>query len=180
MINRLKIKYQQEILPKIQQEYALKNKLAIPKLEKIIISIGLGEAKDNQAVLEIVKKYLSSIAGQMPVVTLAKKSISSFKVSAGQPIGMKLTLRGERMYAFFDRLVNMALPKVRDFKGISVKSFDGRGNLSIGIREQTIFQEVDYKTIDKIRGLEITIVTTAQNNDQAKMLLELLGMPFRK
>jgi len=178
-MNRLKQKYLDEVQAKLQQELGLKNKMAVPKVEKIVISMGLGEAKDNKDVLEKAKIYLTALVGQTPVVTLAKKSIASFKVSVGQPIGMMATLRNDRMYAFLDKLINIVLPKVRDFKGISQSSFDSMGNLNIGLKEQTIFPEVDYKTVDKTRGLAVTITTTAQNVEQGKKLLELLGMPFR-
>jgi len=178
-MQRLKEKYMNEVQQKLQQELGLKNRLAVPRLEKIVISIGLGEAKDNAGILEKVKVYFSQLAGQTPVVTFAKKSIATFKLSKGQPIGMMVTLRGSRMYAFLDKLVSIVLPKVRDFKGISVNSFDSFGNLNIGLKEQTIFPEVDYKSVDKVRGLAITITTTAHSKDKGKKLLEYLGMPFR-
>lgn len=177
--SRLKEKYTMEVQPKIQQELGFKNKLAVPCVKKVVISIGLGEAKENAAVLDKAKIYLSALAGQTPVVTLAKKSISTFKVTKGQPIGMMVTLRGERMYAFLDKLISVVLPKVRDFKGISEKSFDNGGNLNIGLKEQIIFPEVDYKTVDKTRGMAVTITTTAKNKEEGKKLLEYLGMPFR-
>lgn len=178
-MNRLKEKYLNEVQEKLQQDLGLKNKLALPHLSKIVISIGLGEAKDNQSVLEKAKVYLSVLAGQTPVTTLSKKSVASFKVTKGQPIGMMVTLRGARMYAFLDKLINIVLPKVRDFKGISPSSFDSLGNLNIGLREQTIFPEVDYKTVDKTRGLAVTITTTAKSKEEGRKLLEYLGMPFR-
>lgn len=178
-MNRLKDKYINEVQQKLQQDLALKNKLAVPRLEKIVVSMGLGEAKDNAAVLEKTKVYLSALAGQTPVVTLARKSISTFKLTKGQPIGMMVTLRGDRMYAFLDKLISVVLPKVRDFKGVSASSFDNSGNLNIGIREQTIFPEVDYKTIDKVRGLAVTITTSAKNREEGKRLLEELGVPFK-
>lgn len=180
MVQRLKEKYRDEVRNKLQQELSIKNQLAVPRVGKVVISIGLGEAKEDQGVLERVKVYLAALAGQTPVITLAKKSIASFKVSIGQPIGMMVTLRGDRMYAFLDKLINIVLPKVRDFRGVSVESFDSQGNLNLGLREQTIFPEVDYKSVDKVRGLAITITTTAKNKDEAKLLLELLGMPFRE
>lgn len=180
MINRLKEKYINEVVKKLQDEFGLKNKLAVPTIKKVVISIGLGEAKDNEGILDKVKVYLTALAGQKPIVTLAKKSIATFKVSTGQPIGMMVTLRGIRMYAFLDKFINIVLPKVRDFRGISDKSFDSFGNLNIGIREQTIFPEVDYKTVDKIRGLAITIATSAKDKNHGKKLLEYLGMPFKK
>ncbi len=184
-MNRLKEKYMSEVQTKLQQELGLKNRLAVPRLEKIVISIGLGEAKDNKDVIEKVKIYLTALAGQSPVVTRAKKSIASFKVSIGQTIGMMVVLRGDRMYAFLDKLINIVLPKVRDFKGISDISFDNNGNLNIGLKEQTIFPEVDYKTIDKTRGLAVTITTTAKTRggftakEEGKKLLEYLGIPFK-
>ena len=179
-MNRLKEKYMNELRQKLQQELGLNNMLAVPRVEKIVISMGLGEAKDNSGVLDKVRVYLSALAGQTPVVTHAKKSIASFKVSKGQPIGMMVTLRGDRMYAFLDKLINIVLPKVRDFRGVSDKSFDGQGNFNLGLREQILFPEVDYKTIDRLRGLQITINTSARNKEQGKKLLELLGMPFAK
>lgn len=178
-MNRLQEKYMNEVVKKLSEEMGFKNKMAVPKVDKIVISIGLGEAKENAGVIDKAKVYLTALAGQAPVVTLAKKSIASFKVAQGQPIGMMVTLRGVRMYAFLDKFVSVVLPKVRDFKGISDKSFDSFGNLNIGLREQTIFPEVDYKTIDKTRGLAITITTTAKNKEEGKKLLEYLGMPFR-
>lgn len=185
-MNRLKDKYMNEVQAKLQQELGLKNKLAVPRIEKIVISIGLGEAKENTGILEKTKVYLQALAGQMPITTYAKKSIASFKVSKGQPIGMMVTLRGIRMYAFLDKLISTVLPRVRDFKGISQTSFDNFGNLNIGLKEQIIFPEVDYKTIDKVRGLAITIKTGAKNRgghtakEEGKKLLEYLGMPFRR
>ncbi len=178
-MNRLKEKYIKEIQEKLQQDLGLKNKLAVPRVTKIVISIGLGEAKENASVLDKAKVYLSALSGQTPVVTLAKKSISTFKVTKGQPIGMMVTLRGDRMYAFLDKFVNVVLPKVRDFKGLSADSFDSKGNLNIGVKEQTIFPEVDYKTIDRTRGMAVTFTTTAISKEQGKKLLEYLGVPFR-
>ncbi|MBI2085801.1 50S ribosomal protein L5 [Candidatus Daviesbacteria bacterium] len=178
-MQRLKEKYFKEIQAKLQQELGFKNKLAVPSVTKIVISIGLGEAKDNSGILDKVKVYLSALAGQNPVVTKAKKSIAAFKVAQGQPIGMMVTLRGDKMYAFLDKLVSIVLPKVRDFRGISADAFDQNGNLNIGLKEQTIFPEVDYKSVDKTRGLAVTITTTARNKQEGKKLLEYLGMPFR-
>ncbi len=178
-MQRLKEKYLNEVQQKLQESQGLKNKLAVPRVEKIVISIGLGEAKDDSGILDKVKVYFTQLGGQSPVVTKAKKSIASFKVSKGQPIGMMTTLRGDRMYAFLDKLVSIVLPKVRDFKGISDNSFDSHGNLNIGLKEQTIFPEVDYKSVDKTRGLAVTITTTAKNKEEGKKLLEGLGMPFR-
>ena len=178
-MQRLKEKYLNDVRAKLQQELGFKNSLAVPVVDKIVLSIGLGEAKENSGILEKVKVYFSNLAGQSPVITKAKKSIATFKVSKGQPIGMMVTLRGDRMYAFLDKLVNIVLPKVRDFRGISQSSFDSFGNLNIGLKEQTIFPEVDYKSVDKTRGLAVTIATTAKNKEEGKKLLEYLGMPFK-
>lgn len=177
-MSRLKEKYIRE-RDKLKEDLNLKNIMAVPRVVKIVISMGLGEAKDNKDILEKVKVYLSALSGQTPLVTHAKKSIASFKVSKGQPVGMMVTLRGNKMYAFLDKFINIVLPKVRDFKGISADSFDKGGNLNLGLREQTIFPEVDYKLIDKVRGLAVTITTTAKNHDKGKKLLEALGMPFK-
>lgn len=179
-MQRLKENYLKEIRSNLQADLNLRNLLEVPKLSKITISIGLGEAKENNSILDKVKVYLSQLAGQMPVVTRAKKSVASFKVVKGQPIGMMVTIRNDKMYAFLDKLVSIVLPKVRDFKGISEKSFDKAGNLNIGLKEQTIFPEVDYKSVDKVRGLAVTLTTTARNLEEGKKLLESLGMPFRK
>ena len=178
-MNRLKQKYNEEVQPKMLEEFSIKNKMAVPKVVKVVISVGLGEAKDNQNVLDRVKQYIGAIAGQKPQVTHAKKSIASFKVSQVQPVGVTVTLRGEKMYSFLDKFMNIVLPKVRDFRGISDQAFDARGNLNIGVKEQTIFPEVDYKTVDKTRGMAVTIVTTAQSKEQGKRLLELMGVFFR-
>lgn len=179
-MSKLKDEYNTEIQKKLQNELGFKNKMAVPKLEKILVHISLGEAKDNAGVIDKVKVYLTALAGQLPTITYAKKSIASFKVTQGQPVGMVATLRGQRMYDFLEKLVNIVLPKVRDFRGISEKSFDGQGNLNIGIREQAIFPEVDYKTIDKVRGMAITIVTNTNEKEHSKKLLEFLGVPFQK
>ena len=178
-MNRLKAKFMDEIAPKLKEELGLKNKMAVPSLKKVVISVGVGEAKDDKGVLSGVSTYLTAISGQKPVITLAKKSIAGFKLSAGAPVGIMVTLRGERMFIFLDKLFSAVLPKVRDFRGVS-DSFDNQGNFNLGLREQLIFPEVDYKTVDKIRGMAITIVTSAQNKDQGRKLLEYLGMPFRK
>lgn len=178
-MNRLRSKYMDEIVPKLQAEFGLKNKLAVPVVKKVVVSIGVGEAKDDKSLLDNVVAYLMALSGQKPVVTLAKKSIASFKLSAGAPVGTMVTLRGERMYTFLDKLISAVLPKVRDFRGVG-DSFDVQGNYTLGLREQLIFPEVDYKTVDKPRGMAITIVTTAGNKVVGKRLLELLGMPFRK
>lgn len=178
-MNRFKEKYMNEVRVKLQEELGLKNSLSVPKITKVVLSIGLGEAKDNAGILDKVKVYFTQLAGQAPVVTKAKKSIAAFKVSLGQPIGMMVTLRSDKMYAFLDKLINIVLPRVRDFKGISQSSFDATGNLNIGLREQIIFPEVDYKSVDRTRGLAVTITTTARNREEGKKLLEGLGMPFR-
>ncbi len=178
-MNRLKEKYQNEVTAKLQEEFGIKNRMAVPRVDMVVVHISLGEAKDDAGILNKVKIYMLALAGQQPVITYAKKSISSFKVAKGQPVGMMVTLRGNRMYSFLDKLINIALPKVRDFKGVAASGFDGTGNLNIGIREQIIFPEVDYKSVDKVRGLAVTIVTTARQKDHALKLLELLGMPFR-
>ncbi len=178
-MNRLKDKYLNEVTTKLSEEFGVKNRLALPKVQKVVLSVGLGEAKDNQGILEKVTQYFQAIAGQKPVTTHAKKSVSSFKVTQGQSVGIMVTLRGERMYSFLDKLINIVLPKVRDFKGVSATAFDSMGNLNLGIREQTIFPEVDYKSIDRTRGMAVTIVTTTKVKDQGKRLLELLGMPFK-
>ena len=168
------------------EELNLKNKLAVPALRKITVSVGVGEAKDDKSVLTGVTAYLSALSGQKPVVTLSKKSIAGFKLVAGAPVGVMVTLRGERMYAFLDKLISAVLPKVRDFRGINDSSFDSQGNFNLGLREQLIFPEVDYKTVDKTRGMAVTLVTTAKNRggftakEEGKKLLELLGMPFKK
>lgn len=178
-MNRLKDKYIKEVRGKLQQELGLKNILEVPYVRKIVVSIGLGEAKENAGILDKAKVYVAALAGQAPVVTKAKKSIASFKVAKGQSIGMMVTLRNDKMYAFLDKLINIVFPKVRDFKGISANSFDSFGNLNIGLKELTIFPEVDYKSVDKTRGLAVTITTSAKNKEQGKKLLESLGMPFR-
>lgn len=177
-MNRLKEKYLKEVLSKLQNELGMKNRLSVPKVVKIVVSMGLGDAKDNAGILDKVKVTLGALSGQRPVVTLAKKSIASFKVSQGQPVGMMVTLRGEKMYSFLDKLINIVLPKVRDFKGVPDKSFDGMGNLNIGLKEQTVFPEVDYKLVDKTRGMAVTITTSAKTKESGRKLLEYLGMPF--
>ena len=176
---RLEEKYRDEILPLLKKTFGYKNDLQAPRLRKVILNIGLGEAIQNIKVLDHATEEMALIAGQKPVVTRAKKSISNFKLRTGMPIGCSVTLRRERMYEFLDRLMNVALPRVRDFRGVSGKSFDGRGNYTLGIREQIIFPEIHYDKIDKIRGMNITIVTTAETDEEAKALLKHLGMPFR-
>jgi len=180
MMSRLKEKYLAEVVPELKTRLGYNNPMELPKLEKIVLSIGLGEAIQNPKALEAAEGDLATISGQHPVITRAKKSIASFKLRAGMSIGMMVTLRGKRMYNFFDKLVNVGLPRFRDFHGVSKDSFDGRGNYSLGIKEQIVFPEIDYDKIDKIRGLQVTIVTTAKNDDEAGSLLELMGMPFRR
>ena len=175
---RLKDKYFAEIAPAMQEKFGYSNVMAIPKLDKIIINIGLGEAVDNPKALDGAVEDITLIAGQKPVITRAKKSIAGFKIREGMPIGVKVTLRGDRMYEFVDRLFNVALPRVRDFRGVSGKSFDGRGNYSLGLTEQLIFPEIDYDKIDKIRGMQIVFTTTAKTDEEGKELLKMLGMPF--
>lgn len=179
-MNRLKEKYQNEIVPALMKALDLSNVMQAPRVEKVVINIGMGEALDTPKTLEAASSDLSQIAGQKPVITKARKSIANFKLREGRAIGVKVTLRGERMWCFLDRLMNIALPRVRDFRGVSPDAFDGRGNYTLGLREQLIFPEIDYDKIDKIRGMEITIVTTARSDDQAAALLQMLGMPFRK
>ncbi|KPJ61526.1 MAG: 50S ribosomal protein L5 [Deltaproteobacteria bacterium DG_8] len=176
---RLKESYQKELISKLMKEFNYKNRMQVPQLQKIVVNMGLGEAIQNIKVLDSATNELMTITGQKPVPTKAKKSIANFKLRKGMPIGCLVTLRRDRMYEFFDRLVNIALPRVRDFRGISSRSFDGRGNYSLGIKEQIIFPEIDYDKIDKIKGLNITIVTTAKTDEEGKALLGLLGMPFR-
>ncbi len=176
----LKEKYLTKLVPELRTKLGYSNSMQLPKLEKIMLSIGLGEAIQNPKALEAAEGDLATISGQHPVITQAKKSVASFKLRAGMSIGMMATLRGKRMYDFFDKLVNVVLPRFRDFHGVSKDSFDGRGNYSLGIKEQIVFPEIDYDKIDKIRGLQVTIVTTAKNDNEAGGLLELMGMPFRR
>ena len=176
---RLKEIYQERAVPALMKRFGYKNRMEVPKLEKIIINMGLGEAIQNIKILDSAVQELSQITGQKPVITKAKKSIAQFKLRTGMPIGCMVTLRKERMHEFFNRLVNVALPRVRDFKGLSGKSFDGRGNYALGIREQLIFPEIHYDKIDKVKGMNIVIVTTAKTDEEGKELLKLLGMPFR-
>ncbi len=180
MSHMLKERYQEELKPELMKSLDLKNVMQVPRVEKVVVNIGVGEAIDNAKALDAAVSDLSIITGQKPIVTKAKKSIANFKLREGRSIGAKVTLRGYRMWAFLDRLMNVALPRVRDFRGISPNSFDGRGNYTLGLREQLIFPEIDYDQIDKIRGFEVSIVTSAGDDDQGRQLLELLGMPFRK
>jgi large subunit ribosomal protein L5 len=176
---RLKQRFHKEIAPALMKEFELKNPMAVPHLHKIVVNMGMGEATQNAKILDPAVNELGQITGQKPVVTKAKKSIAAFKVREGQPIGAMVTLRGDRMYEFFDRLVSIVLPRVRDFKGVSTKSFDGRGNYTLGLHDQLIFPEIDYAKVDKQKGMNVTIVTTAASDDHARALLKHMGMPFR-
>jgi large subunit ribosomal protein L5 len=176
---RLRARFEKEVAPALLKELELKNVMAVPRLNKIVVNMGVGEATQNAKVLDPAVNELGQITGQKPVVTRAKKSIAAFKVRQGQSIGAMVTLRGDRMYEFLDRLVNIVLPRVRDFKGVSTKSFDGRGNYTIGLHDQLIFPEISYEKVDKQKGMNVTIVTTAANDNQARALLKHLGMPFR-
>ena len=180
MAHWLKEKYENEVAPALMEEFGYTNPMQVPRIEKVVLNIGVGEAKENAKVLQHAQRDLAIIAGQKPIVTRARKSIAGFRLREGMPIGVKVTLRKDRMWAFLDRLMNAALPRVRDFRGVSPNAFDGRGNYSLGLREQLIFPEIDYDKIDKIRGLEVTIVTTAKTDEPARRLLALLGMPFRR
>ena len=178
MATRIKEKYLNEAVPALQQKFGYKNPMQIPKLSKIVINMGLGDCKDNPKALEVAVKELAAIAGQQPLVTKARKSIANFKLREGMNVGAKVTLRGSRMEEFMDKLVNIALPRVRDFRGVSDKAFDGRGNYALGIREQLLFPEIEHDKVEKIRGMEMIFVTTAQTDEECKELLRLLGMPF--
>jgi large subunit ribosomal protein L5 len=176
---RLRAKFEKEVAPALLKELELKNAMAVPRLNKIVVNMGMGEATQNSKILDPAVNELGQITGQRPIVTKAKKSIAAFKVREGQAIGTMVTLRGDRMYEFLDRLVNIVLPRVRDFKGVSTKSFDGRGNYTLGLHDQLIFPEISYEKVDKMKGMNVTIVTTAANDNQARTLLKHLGMPFR-
>lgn len=180
MTERLKTIYQETIVPKLKEQFGYTNIHQIPKVEKVTVNRGLGEASQNAKALESSLSELAIITGQKPVVTRAKKAIAGFKIRQGMPVGVMVTLRGGRMYAFLDRLINLSLPRIRDFRGISPKSFDGRGNYTLGIREQLIFPEVDYDSIDQIRGMDISIITTANTDEEGRALLKEMGMPFRE
>lgn len=180
MAHFMKERYTNEIAPNLMKSLNLENVMQVPRIEKVVVNIGVGEALDNAKALDAAVGDMTSITGQKPVVNKAKKSIANFKLREGRAIGVKVTLRGERMWSFLDRLMNIALPRVRDFRGISPDAFDGRGNYTLGLREQLVFPEIEYDKIDKLRGLEITIVTTARNDEEARQLLRMLGMPFRK
>jgi large subunit ribosomal protein L5 len=177
---RMQAKYRNEVVPALMKQFAFANPMEVPRLKKIVVNMGLGAAVQNQKIIESAVEELSSITGQKPVITKAKKSIATFKLREGQAIGVMVTLRRERMWEFLDRLVSMALPRVRDFKGVSSKSFDGRGNYTLGVREQIVFPEIDYDKIDVIKGMNVTFVTTAKNDEESRALLAGLGMPFRK
>ena len=179
MAARLKERYQKEVAPAIAKEFGITNPMAIPRVQKVVLNMGMGEAIANAKILDTAADELRAITGQKPVITKAKKSIASFKLRQGMPIGVMVTLRGDRMYEFLDRLVSIALPRVRDFRGVSPKAFDGRGNYTIGVREQLIFPEIDFNKVDKLRGMNISIITSARNDEQARALLKGLGMPFR-
>lgn len=179
-VPRLKQQYLDEVVPKLAKEFGIENPMAVPRLEKLSLNIGLGEASRNYKLLEVAQQELTAITGQHATITRAKKSIASFKLREGMPIGTRVTLRGDHMWEFLDRLITTALPRVRDFRGVSSKSFDGRGNYTLGIREHTIFPEIDSSRVDTIKGLNITVVTTASNDEQAKYLLSELGMPFTR
>ena len=180
MAPRLKERYRAEILPELMRQFGYANVMQAPRVEKVTVNIGLGEARENARALDSASADLATITGQKPVITRATKSIANFRLREGMPIGVMVTLRGQRMYEFFDRLVNAALPRIRDFRGLPTKAFDGRGNYSLGVREQLIFPEIDYDRIDRIRGMQININTTARNDEEGRRLLELLGMPFAK
>jgi len=179
-MSRLKEKYRKEVVSALMKRYGYKNIMQVPRLDKVVLNVGLGEAIQNAKALESTEADLAAISGQHPVITRAKRSIAAFKLREGMPIGLKVTIRGERMYYFLDKLINAVLPRVREFQGVSPNSFDGRGNYTLGLKEQIPFPEVDYDKIDKIRGLEISIATTAKTDEESRHLLELLGMPFAK
>ena len=180
MSHVLKERYSQEVVPALMKSLDMSNVMQVPRVQKIVVNIGVGEALDNAKALDAAVGDLTQIAGQKPVVTKARQSIAAFKLREGRAIGVKVTLRGERMWSFLDRLMNIALPRVRDFRGISADAFDGRGNYTLGLREQLVFPEIDYDKIDKLRGLEVTIVTSGRTDDEARQLLQMLGMPFKK
>jgi large subunit ribosomal protein L5 len=179
-MNRMKEQYQKEVAPALMKALNLENVMQVPRIQKVVVNIGMGEAMDNPKAMDAAVNDVTLITGQKPVVTKAKNSIANFKLREGRTIGVKVTLRGEKMWAFLDRVMNVVLPRVRDFRGVSPDAFDGRGNYTLGLREQLIFPEIEYDKIDKIRGMEITIVTSARSDDQAAVLLQMLGMPFRK
>ena len=175
---RMKERYRQEVLPALMEEFSYGTPMRVPRIVKVVVNVGAGEALDNPKALDNIVRDISTITGQRPVITRARKSISTFKLREGRPIGVKVTLRGQRMYDFLDRLFNIALPRLRDFRGVSPDAFDGRGNYTLGLSEQLLWPEIDYDSIDRVRGMEITIVTTAQTDEEGRRLLDLLGMPF--
>jgi large subunit ribosomal protein L5 len=179
MISRLRGRYRNEVIPALMKRFGYKNPMAVPKLFKVVVNIGLGEASQNIKLLDVAAQELAQITGQRPIITRAKKSIANFKIRKGMPIGCCVTLRGERMYEFVDRLCNVVLPRVRDFKGLPFNAFDGRGNYTLGLRDQLVFPEIDYTRVDKIKGMNITLTTTAGNDEEGRELLKLLGVPFR-
>jgi large subunit ribosomal protein L5 len=179
-MTRLKEKYQKDVVPALQKEFGYKNVMAVPKIEKVVVNMGLGEATSNAKLIDTGADEIARITGQRPVTRRAKKSIAQFKVRKGQPIATMVTLRGERMWEFLDRLMNIALPRVRDFKGVSPKGFDGRGNYTLGLRDQLLFPEIDYMKVDKARGMNVSVVTTAKTDEEARKLLQFVGMPFRQ
>ena len=179
-MNRLRERYEKEVVPALTKEFGYKNVMAVPKIQKVVVNMGLGEATSNAKLIEVGSAELASITGQKPVVRRAKKSIAAFKVRKGQPVGTSVTLRGERMYEFLDRLLAIALPRVRDFRGVSPKGFDGRGNFTLGLKDQLLFPEIDYLKVDKSRGMNVSVVTTARTDQEARKLLQLIGMPFRQ
>ncbi len=178
-MSRIKDRYAKEAVPALRKEFGYTNIMAVPKIEKVVVNMGLGEATQNVKIIDTAQDELGRITGQRPVTTRAKKSIAAFKVRKGMPIGSMVTLRGERMWEFLDRLMNIALPRVRDFKGVSPKGFDGRGNYTLGLRDQLLFPEIDYLKVDKARGMNVSVVTTARTDQEARRLLQLIGMPFR-
>jgi large subunit ribosomal protein L5 len=180
MKNKTQERYQNEVVPALRKAFNYKNAMQVPRIAKVVVNIGVGEALDNKKALEFAVADLTTVTGQKPIQTKASKSIANFKLRAGSIIGTKVTLRGPRMWAFIDRLMNVALPRVRDFRGVSANAFDGRGNYTLGLKDQLVFPEIEYDKIDKMRGMEVTIVTTAPDDDQARALLQLLGMPFKK
>ena len=179
-MNRLKERYEKEAVPALKKEFGYTNVMAVPKIEKVVVNMGLGEATSNAKIIEVGSDELARITGQKPVVRRAKKSIAAFKVRKGQPVGTSVTLRGERMYEFLDRLMSIALPRVRDFRGVSPRGFDGRGNFTLGLKDQLLFPEIDYMKVDKARGMNVSVVTTARTDQEARKLLQLIGMPFRQ
>ncbi len=180
MVSRLKEKYRQEVVPALQKDFSYMNPMQVPTLNKVVINIGMGEVIQNAKAMDAAVNDLSTITGQRPVITRAKRSVATFKLREGMQIGCMVTLRGERMYQFLDKLINVALPRIRDFQGVSAEAFDGRGNYTLGLREQLVFPEIEYDKVDKVRGMEVSIVTTARTDEEGRRLLRLMGMPFKK